>query len=74
MPTCLALTPAAIDDFFKWFFNSNESKQFDTLAIDSASQMADIYLQGALTGTSKSGKKVHGLAAYGDMAREVLQQ
>jgi hypothetical protein len=66
VPTCQAFTPAEIDDFFKWFLHSNESKQFDTLAIDSASQMADIYLQAAL----KTNK--HGLKAYGEMAENVM--
>jgi hypothetical protein len=66
VPTCQAFTPAAVDDFFKWFFNSNESKNFDTLAIDSVSQMADIYLQEAL-------KKIkHGMQAYGSMATSVM--
>lgn len=66
VPTCQAFTPNAIDDFFKWFFNSAETKNFDTLAIDSVSQMADIYLQQAL----KTNK--HGLKAYGDMANAVM--
>lgn len=72
VPTFQAHTPQAIDEFFKWFFHSNESKNFDTLAIDSAPQMADIYLQAAMNGTSKSGKKVHGKAAYGEMAVAVM--
>lgn len=66
VPTFQAFTAAAIDDFFKWFFNSNETKNFDTLAVDSVSQMAEIYLQAAL----KTNK--HGLAAYGEMARNTL--
>jgi len=66
VPTCQAFTPEAIDDFFKWFFNSSETKNFDTLAIDSASQLSDIYLQKAL----KTNK--HGLKAYGDMADDVM--
>ncbi len=65
VPTFQAFTGAKIDEFFKWFFESNERKDFDTLAIDSVSQMADIYLQEALR-TNK-----HGKAAYGDMATKV---
>lgn len=72
VPTFQAFTPQRIDEFFKWFFHSNESKVFDTLAIDSGSQMADTYLQAITNGTSASGKKVHGLAAYGEMAKEVM--
>lgn len=72
IPTYQAQTPDSVDDFFKWFFNSAETKAFDTLVVDSISFMADIYLQAALQGKSKSGKKLHGLAAYGDMATNVL--
>ena len=63
IPTCQAQTPEAIDDFFKWFFNSPETKNYDTLIVDSISFMADIYLQRSLN------KIKHGLQAYGDMAK-----
>lgn len=66
VPTCQAFTPAAIDEFFKWVFNSPEAKNYDTVAIDSASQMADIYLQDFQ-------KKIkHGLQCYGAMATAVM--
>lgn len=68
VPTWEAYTADAIDEFFTWFFNSNETKKFDTLAIDSISQMAEIYLQKALK------EKKHGLQAYGDMATKTLSQ
>lgn len=63
IPTCQAQTPESIDDFFKWFFNSQEVKAYDTLIVDSISFMADIYLQRSLS------KIKHGLQAYGDMAK-----
>lgn len=72
VPTFQAFTGKLIDEFFLWFFSSNERKNFDTLAIDSVSQMADIYLQEALGGSSASGAKKHGLAAYGDMATKTM--
>lgn len=72
IPTYYADTGAKIDEFFKWFFNSNEHKNFDTLGIDSASFMADVYLTEIEKGTSKAGNKKHGLQAYGDMARAVM--
>jgi hypothetical protein len=71
VPTFQAFTASAIDEFFAWFFSSNERKNFDTLAIDSTSQMADVYLQESLNG---SGAKRHGLAAYGEMATRTLKQ
>lgn len=67
VPTWQGYTPETINDFFKWFFNSEETKNFDTLAVDSTSHMAEIYLQAAL----KSNR--HGLAAYGEMATETLK-
>lgn len=73
IPTYEAYTSQRIDEFFKWFFNSTETKNFDTLGIDSGSQMADIYLNAALKGTSKSGNKKHGMAAYGEMATDTME-
>ncbi len=67
VPTWQAQTPDQINAFFDWFFKSDETKNFDTLAIDSTSHMAEIYLQAAL----KTNK--HGLAAYGEMATETLK-
>jgi hypothetical protein len=62
VPTYQGFTVDAIEQFFKWFFNSEETKNFDTIAVDSISQMSDIFLQQAL----KENK--HGLKAYGEMA------
>lgn len=73
VPAYEAYSGAKIDEFFEWWFKATETKNFDTLAIDSASQMADIYLQDALNGKSKSGNKVHGKAAYGEMATETMK-
>lgn len=73
IPTYEAYTSQRIDEFFKWFFNSTETKNFDTLGIDSGSQMADVYLNAALKGTSKSGNKKHGMAAYGEMATDTME-
>lgn len=70
--TFQAFDGKSIAEFFSWFHSSNERKNFDTLAIDSISEMANIFLQEALKGTSNSGNKKHGLAAYGDMATKVM--
>lgn len=66
VPTYQGFDVASIEGFFKWFFNSEETKNFDTIAVDSISQMADIYLQQAL----KENK--HGLKAYGEMATSTM--
>lgn len=68
VPTFAAFSATLIDEFMKWFFNSNERKNFDTIAIDSVSQMAELYLVDAL----KNNK--HGLKAYGEMAAKTLEQ
>lgn len=44
VPTWQAFTPATIDEFFKWLFGSREATYFDTVCIDSGSQMAEVYL------------------------------
>ncbi len=74
VPTFIGATAKSIDEFFDWLFSSAETKNFDTVAVDSISQMCEIYLEEALTGKSKGGNKVHGLVAYGNMATEVLKQ
>jgi hypothetical protein len=62
VPTWIAPTKDKIDEFFKWFELSAEAKKFDTLAVDSVSQMCEI----ALNDAKKRIK--HGLQQYGDMA------
>lgn len=66
-PVWEAYTPQAIDEFFAWATTSNEAANFDTIAVDSVSQMAEIYLAQALV------KHKHGLKAYGDMAEAVMK-
>jgi hypothetical protein len=62
VPTWIAPTKNKIDEFFKWFELSAEAKKFDTLAIDSTSQMCEIALNEA------KARIKHGLQQYGDMA------
>jgi len=67
LPTWEAYTPEKIKEFFDWFFKSKEVSAFDTLAIDSGSQMAEIYLAEQLV------KQKHGMKAYGEMARQCME-
>lgn len=67
VPTYEAYTAGAIREFFKWFFESSETKNFDTLGADSVSQLAEIILTDKLL-INKDGRK-----AYGDMSREVME-
>lgn len=73
IPTWIADTPAKIDEFFAWLKTSNETKVFDTICIDSISEMASIYLRDALGKTTQAGNKAHGQAAYGKMGDKVLE-
>lgn len=68
VPTAWCLNSAQIDDFCQWCFHSNESKNFDTVCIDSGTQMAEVYLSRA------ESKNAHGLAAYGQMSRDTYKQ
>lgn len=62
VPTWVAPTKDKIDEFMKWFEHSNEARNYDTLIIDSISQMCEIALNDAK-------KRIrHGLQQYGDMA------
>lgn len=51
-----------IDEFFDWFFGSSEVNQYKNLAIDSVSQMAELYFQAA-SKKYKDGRKVYGKMA-----------
>lgn len=55
-----------IDEFFAWFFKSAEAKKFDTLATDSISQIAEIYLR-FYQNMNRDGRK-----AYGDMSMKMM--
>jgi hypothetical protein len=59
VPTFLALTAPAIEDFFAWFMTSNESKNFDTVGIDSGSQLAEILLEDERP-KHRDGRKLYG--------------
>lgn len=65
VPTWDAYTESRIDEFFKWFTTSNEAKNFDTLAMDSGSQYAEIVLANQ---TAKDGRK-----QYGDMSKTCME-
>lgn len=67
LPTFEAFTPEKIAEFFEWFFKSNETKNFDTVAIDSGSQLAEIILAQELT-KQKDGRK-----AYGELSRRCME-
>lgn len=66
IPAWEAYTPQKIDEFFKWVFNSKETSKFDTLAIDSVSQLAEIILIEELA-QNKDGRM-----AYGKMSKRMM--
>lgn len=65
--TCFAPTAELIDDFFVWLFNSKEAANFDTVCVDSVSQMAEIFVIQELK-RNKDGRK-----AYGEMSRRMME-
>lgn len=67
VPAWEAKTPDQIAEFFRWFFESPEARNFDTIGIDSVSQMAEIYLTDELK-KNKDGRK-----AYGEMSTKVME-
>jgi len=66
IPAWEANTPERIEEFFTWALTSAEAKNFDTIAIDSISQMCEVIL------TQELERQKHGLKAYGEMARRVM--
>ncbi|HEX2243000.1 MAG TPA: AAA family ATPase [Gammaproteobacteria bacterium] len=67
IPAWEAYTPERVDEFFEWLKNSNETRNFDTVCIDSISQMAEIFLTRELA-RWKDGRK-----AYGEMSRHMME-
>lgn len=67
IPAWPAFTPRAIDEFFDWLFGSNEPAQFDTIVIDSVSQMCETIL------TEELGKNRDGRKAYGELSRRIMK-
>lgn len=67
VPAWEAYTVAQLIEFAKWVFQSHEAKNFDTIAIDSLSQLAELILADSL------GRKKDGRAAYGEMSRAVME-
>lgn len=67
VPTWEAYTMPAVQEFFKWFTESKEAANYDTLAIDSGSQMAEISLA-VHQAKCKDGRK-----AYGEMSLEIMR-
>lgn len=67
VPTWEAYTPGRIKEFFDWLTGSAEARNFDTVGIDSVSQMAEIVVEQMLD------KYSHGLKAYGEMARQIME-
>lgn len=65
-PCFQAFTGKEIMEFFDWAHRSNETKNYDTIAVDSLSQLAEIILKEELK-QNKDGRK-----AYGEMARAVM--
>lgn len=67
VPAWEAKTKPLIEEFFKWFFNSKEADNYDTLGIDSLSHLAEIYTEEMLK------IHTHGMKAYGEMSTAVMK-
>lgn len=74
VPTYPAFTGAKNEEFFTWWFGSNEAKSFDTLIWDSASEYAEMLIREGMGGQSKAGNEAHGMRVYGKMARDVMEK
>lgn len=66
IPAFEAYTVPLIIEFFDWFLGSADTKAFDTLGVDSISQVAEIIL------TAENKAQKHGLKAYGTMSEKVM--
>lgn len=67
VPAIELFSGKAIADFMQWFLKSNETKNFDTLIIDSFSHLAEVILK------EKEKQIKHGMQAYGAMNDQVME-
>jgi len=67
IPAWEAYTAPLITEFFDWFMKSREASNFDTLGIDSISNIAEIILAEELA------KVKHGMKAYGNMSERTMK-
>lgn len=67
VPSWEAYNAPLIVEFFEWFMKSREASNFDTLAIDSMSNIAEIILIEELN------RQKHGMKAYGTMSERVMK-
>lgn len=67
IPAWEGYTAEKIAEFFAWCGQSAETKNFDTICIDSISQLAEIILIKCL-GSNKDGRK-----AYGELSQKVME-
>ena len=66
IPAAACYSANEIEDFFKWLFSSAEVKNFESVCIDSISQLAEIILE------SEMKQFKNKLQAYGEMSRKVM--
>lgn len=66
IPAAACYSADEVEDFFKWLFSSAEVKNFQTVCVDSISQLAEIILE------SEVKKYKNKLQAYGEMSRKVM--
>lgn len=67
IPAWEAYEADKIEEFFKWLFESKEANTFDTVVIDSLSQMCEIFLTQELK-RNKDGRK-----AYGELSKRIME-
>lgn len=67
VPTWEAYTMERVEEFFKWLSESKEAANFDTVAIDSGSQIAELSL------IKHQAKCKDGRKAYGEMSLECMK-
>lgn len=73
IPTYAAFSIDKMKNFFEWLKLSNEAKNFDTIGIDSGSQLSERIVEERMSAGNKSGGEAHGLKVYGEMARMTMK-
>ena len=64
---------SSLGDAYQWCVSSKEAHKYDTICIDSISEIAEVVLKDCLNGKSSDGKKVHGMQAYGKLKEVMIE-
>ena len=72
LPVVEISTVEELKDAYEWAYGSTEAQQFESVCLDSCSEVAEVVLSNAKKKTTNNGKLVDPRHAYGDLIGQML--